>query len=78
MQDADYHPLQKAFVESGAVQCGYCTPGAILAAKALLDNIPLPTDQEIRNGLSGNLCRCTGYTKMVEAVHLAAKGGRDG
>ena len=64
-----YHPIQRAFVEAGAVQCGYCTPGAVLAAKALLDNNPQPSDEEIREGLSGNLCRCTGYNKMVDAVH---------
>jgi len=68
----EFHPLQRAFVEAGAVQCGYCTPGAILATKALLDKNPNPTDEEIRESLSGNLCRCTGYTKMVDAVHLAA------
>jgi len=68
-----YHPVQKAFVEAGAVQCGYCTPGAVLAAKALLDRNPQPSYQEIRDGLSGNLCRCTGYNKMVDAVQLAAK-----
>lgn len=77
MNNGDYHPLQKAFVKAGAVQCGYCTPGAILAAKALLDENPHPSDQEIREGLSGNLCRCTGYTKMVEAVHQAEKGNAD-
>ena len=69
----DYHPIQKAFVEAGAVQCGYCTPGAVLASKALLDNNPHPSDQEISDGLSGNLCRCTGYNKMVDAIHLAAE-----
>ena len=67
------HPLQEAFVEAGAVQCGYCTPGAILSAKALLDRTPQPSEAEIRESLSGNLCRCTGYTKMVDAVRLAAK-----
>ncbi len=65
-----YHPIQQAFVKAGAVQCGYCTPGAILAAKALLDHNPSPTDADIREGLSGNLCRCTGYNKMVNAVQL--------
>ena len=67
------HTLQKAFVEAGAVQCGYCTPGAILSTKALLDKNPDPTEAEIRESLSGNLCRCTGYTKMVDAVRLAAR-----
>ena len=69
----DYHPIQKAFVEAGAVQCGYCTPGAVLASKAILDNNQHPSDQEISDGLSGNLCRCTGYKKMVDAIHLAAE-----
>ena len=62
------HPLQKSFVEHGAIQCGYCTPGMILTAKALLDGNPEPTEQEVRKAISGNLCRCTGYTKIVEAV----------
>ncbi|MFC1872606.1 (2Fe-2S)-binding protein [Chloroflexota bacterium] len=66
------HPLQVAFIEHFAVQCGYCTPGMILAAKALLDNNPNPTEEEVKNGLSGNLCRCTGYYKIVEAVLAAA------
>lgn len=69
----ELHPLQKAFVEAGAVQCGYCTPGAILSAKALLDQVPNPTREQIREALSGNLCRCTGYVKMIEAVEMAAK-----
>jgi carbon-monoxide dehydrogenase small subunit len=77
-EKGDYHRLQRAFIDAGAVQCGYCTPGAILTAKALLDRIPHPTDQEIREGLSGNLCRCTGYTKMIAAIHLAEQGGLDG
>ena len=72
-----YHPLQKAFVEAGAVQCGYCIPGAVLVAKALLDTNPHPGDREIKEGLSGNLCRCTGYQKMVDAVHLVIDGGLD-
>lgn len=67
------HPLQKAFVDVGAVQCGFCTPGAILASKALLDRNPDPDDETIREALSGNLCRCTGYSKMISAVHLAAR-----
>ncbi len=75
IEKGEFHPLQRAFVEVGAVQCGYCTPGAILSAKALLDENPHPTDQEIRNGLSGNLCRCTGYNKMIEAVHLVEGRG---
>ena len=62
------HPIQKAFVEKGAVQCGYCTPGMILTAKALLDANPAPSEDEIRASIAGNLCRCTGYTKIVEAI----------
>ena len=70
---ADLHPLQRAFAELGAAQCGYCTPGMLLAAKALLDERPRPGRQEIREALAGNLCRCTGYAKIVEAVELAAE-----
>jgi carbon-monoxide dehydrogenase small subunit len=72
-----YYALQKAFVETGAVQCGYCIPGAILAAAAMLDNQSNPTDQQIREGISGNLCRCTGYNKMIDAVHLYLAGEAD-
>ena len=67
------HPIQKMFEEQGAVQCGFCGPGVILSAKALLDETPNPSPQEIRDALSGNLCRCTGYTKMIEAVLDAAR-----
>lgn len=66
------HPLQRAFVEYGAVQCGYCTPGVLISAKALLDENPSPTEDEIRLSLSGNLCRCTGYQKIINAVKAAA------
>ncbi|MBI5441377.1 MAG: (2Fe-2S)-binding protein [Deltaproteobacteria bacterium] len=67
------HPLQSAFVERGAIQCGYCTSGMILAGKALLDRNPSPTDPEIREAVAGNLCRCTGYAKIVEAIGAAAR-----
>ncbi|MGH7318563.1 MAG: (2Fe-2S)-binding protein [Candidatus Rokuibacteriota bacterium] len=66
------HPLQQAFAELGAAQCGYCTPGILLAAKALIDGMPRPTRDEIRAALAGNLCRCTGYAKILDAVQLAA------
>lgn len=64
----DLHPIQQAFVKHGAIQCGYCVPGMIMSAKALLDANPLPEEAEIREGLSGNLCRCGGYAQMIEAV----------
>jgi carbon-monoxide dehydrogenase small subunit len=66
------HPIQRAFVEAGAVQCGYCTPGMILATAALLAEHPDPTDEEIRHGLDGNLCRCTGYVKIIDGVRRAS------
>ena len=67
------HPIQKAFLDEGAVQCGFCTPGMILAAKVLLDKIPYPSEGEIKEAISGNLCRCTGYVKIVEAIKKAGK-----
>jgi len=66
------HPLQQAFAELGAAQCGYCTPGILLTAQALLAERPSPTRQEVKEALAGNLCRCTGYTKILDAVELAA------
>ena len=67
------HPLQQAFVDAGAIQCGFCTPGMIMTAKALLDRVPNPDRGQIREAMSGNLCRCTGYAKIEEAVQMAAK-----
>ena len=66
------HPIQKAFVEYGAVQCGFCTPGMVLSAKALLDENPKPTEEEIRHGIAGNLCRCTGYLQIIQAIKAAS------
>jgi carbon-monoxide dehydrogenase small subunit len=79
-EGATLHPIQQAFVDKGAVQCGFCTPGMVLSAKALLEENPKPTRDEIKRALAGNLCRCTGYVKIVDAVEAAAermgKGGR--
>jgi len=74
-RDGVLDPLQEAFVNEGAVQCGYCTPGMILSAKALLDRNPKPSEQEIKEAISGNLCRCTGYVKIIQAISAAAEGG---
>jgi aerobic carbon-monoxide dehydrogenase small subunit len=77
--EGSLHPLQQAFLEEGAVQCGYCTPGMLLAAKALLDENPEPSLEDVKRAISGNLCRCTGYTKIIRAVRAAAESmrGRD-
>jgi carbon-monoxide dehydrogenase small subunit len=72
-RDGELDPLQSAFAEHGGVQCGFCTPGMILAARALLNANPHPTEAEVRQALSGNLCRCTGYAKIIEAVLAAAE-----
>jgi carbon-monoxide dehydrogenase small subunit len=71
-EGSQLHPLQQAFAELGAAQCGYCTPGILLTAEALLEDNPTPTRDEVRYALAGNLCRCTGYTKILDAVELAA------
>lgn len=71
-EDGTLHPIQQAFVDQGAVQCGFCTPGMILSSKALLDRNPQPSEDYIKHELSGNICRCTGYKKIVEAVEAAA------
>lgn len=72
-KDGKLHPVQEAYIEAGAVQCGFCIPGMVLSTKALLDKNSNPNDREIREGISGNLCRCTGYNKMLEATKIAQK-----
>jgi aerobic carbon-monoxide dehydrogenase small subunit len=72
-RDGELHALQKAFIEKGAIQCGFCTPGVILSAKALLDENGNPTEEEVKKAVVGNLCRCTGYVKIIEAIKSAAK-----
>jgi carbon-monoxide dehydrogenase small subunit len=73
LADGELHPVQRAFAEAGAVQCGFCTPGLVVAAADLLGRHPRPTDDEIREALSGNICRCTGYAKIIDAVRAAAR-----
>jgi len=77
-QGGQLHPIQQAFIGHGAIQCGFCSPGMILSAKALLDNDPQPSEAEVRQAISGNLCRCTGYTKIIEAILAASKTGVNG
>ena len=72
-ENGKLHPLQQAFIEHGGFQCGFCTPGMILAAKALLDEIPHPTEEELKHFMHGNICRCTGYKKIIESIMAAAK-----
>jgi carbon-monoxide dehydrogenase small subunit len=74
----EMHPLQQAFIDAGAIQCGFCTPGMIMTAKALLDEKPNPTRHEVKEGLGGNICRCTGYVKIIDAVMSAADMMRKG
>ncbi len=72
-REGKLHPLQEAFIKYGAIQCGFCTPGMILTAKTLLDENPSPTEEEVRQAIAGNLCRCTGYVKIVEAIMAVAE-----
>ena len=74
----ELHPIQKEFIDKGAIQCGFCTPGFIMSAKALIDENPEPTKEEVREALGGNICRCTGYVKIEEAVLSAAEKMRKG
>jgi aerobic carbon-monoxide dehydrogenase small subunit len=77
-KDGKLHPLQEAFIEHGGFQCGFCTPGMILAAKALLDENPAPSEAELKHFMHGNICRCTGYKKIIESIMAAAKKMRSG
>ncbi len=74
--DGTLHPIQQAFVEKGGIQCGYCSPGMILAAKALLDENPNPSEEEIKDSIAGNICRCTGYVQIIDAIR-SVSGGKD-
>jgi carbon-monoxide dehydrogenase small subunit len=71
--EGNLHPIQQSFIENGAVQCGFCSPGMVLSAKALLDENPKPTEEEIRNAIAGNLCRCTGYLQILQAIKAASE-----
>jgi carbon-monoxide dehydrogenase small subunit len=73
VENGDLHPIQKAFIKHGAVQCGFCTPGMILLTKAFLEETPRPTEDEIRKALSANICRCTGYLKIIEAIQAVSE-----
>ena len=73
--DGRLHPLQEAFIKQGAIQCGFCTPGMLLVANALLNNNPHPTQEEIKEAIAGNICRCTGYVKIIEAIETVAQRG---
>ena len=77
-QGGKLHPLQEAFVQQGAMQCGFCTPGFIMSAKAFLDENPNPSDEEIKQAIEGNLCRCTGYTGIIRAIKAAAESSKKG
>jgi carbon-monoxide dehydrogenase small subunit len=74
----ELHPIQRALVEHGGTQCGFCTPGIVLSAKALLDRNPAPTPHDVRHAIAGNICRCTGYDKIVDAIIAAARQAREG
>jgi carbon-monoxide dehydrogenase small subunit len=74
-KDGELSPLQQSFIDHGAIQCGFCTPGMVMSATALLEENPNPTEDEVRMGIAGNICRCTGYTKIVEAILAASEGG---
>jgi aerobic-type carbon monoxide dehydrogenase small subunit (CoxS/CutS family) len=76
-KDGELHPLQKAFIEKGAIQCGFCTPGMLLSAKNLLDRNPHPTTEEIKTAISGVLCRCTGYQRIIHAIHATGENNKD-
>ncbi len=72
-ENQELHPIQRAFLEKAGVQCGFCTPGMIMSAKALLDRIPIPSEEDVRHAIAGNICRCTGYVQIVESIKYAAE-----